>query len=509
MEKNKKLSMTFIISLVVCGILVVWGLVLPKSFEASANAAFSFITTNCSWWYAFIMTSFVIFIVWLGFFSKYKNIKLGPDDVKPDYSFMTWFAMLFSAGMGIGLVFWGVAEPLNFWVNPISAYQPASPEAASFALRRAFLHWGLHPWANYTVLALALAYMMFRKNKPSLISSIFIPLVGEEKVKGAFGITIDVLAIFATVAGVATSLGLGAMQINSGLNKLFGIPENNTVIIVIVVTAMFMASAISGLDKGIAFLSNTNVVLCVLLAVACLLIGPTRTIFNSWIEGLGCYMQNFVGDSLTVGAHSDAGWYGGWTIFYWGWWIAWAPFTGTFIARISKGRTIKEFCAGVMLVPALVSSLWFAIFGVLGMNTGAEVATEAIQNTSTALFVVLEKYPLGSIISLVVVILLCTFFVTSADSATFVLGMLSSYGSLNPTTKRKVVWGVIQSLTALALMLFTTNGLNMLQTMSIVGALPFSFVMLGIMLATVKVLRTENVGIKKKEKLVIPEMENE
>ncbi len=262
MEKNKKLSMTFIISLVVCGILVVWGLVLPKSFEASANAAFGFITTNCSWWYAFIMTSFVIFIVWLGFFSKYKNIKLGPDDAKPDYSFMTWFAMLFSAGMGIGLVFWGVAEPLNFWINPTSAYQSATPEAASFALRRAFLHWGLHPWANYTVLALALAYMMFRKNKPSLISSIFIPLVGEEKVKGAFGITIDVLAIFATVAGVATSLGLGAMQINSGLNKLFGIPENNTVLVIIVVavTAMFMASAISGLDKGIAFLSNKNTI---------------------------------------------------------------------------------------------------------------------------------------------------------------------------------------------------------------------------------------------------------
>lgn len=500
MDNNKKLSKTFIISLVVCGILVVWGLVLPKSFETAANAAFSFITTNFSWWYALIMTSFVIFIVWLGFFSKYKNVKLGPDDAKPDYSFMTWFAMLFSAGMGIGLVFWGVAEPLNFWISPISAYESGSAEAASFAIRKAFLHWGLHPWANYAVLALALAYMMFRKNKPSLISSIFIPLVGEEKVKGAFGITIDVLAIFATVAGVATSLGLGAMQINSGLNKLFGIPESKTVLVVIivVVTAMFMASAISGLDKGIAFLSNTNVVLCTLLAVACLLIGPTRDILNSWIEGLGCYLQNFVGDSFTVGAHSDSGWYGGWTIFYWGWWIAWAPFTGTFIARISKGRTIKEFCAGVMLVPALVSTLWFAIFGMLGMNTGVDVATEAIQNTSTALFVVLEKYPLGAVISMVVVILLCTFFVTSADSATFVLGMLSSHGSLNPTTKRKVIWGVIQSLTALALMLFTSNGLNMLQTMSIVGALPFSVVMLGIMLATAKVLKTEKIEPKKK-----------
>lgn len=490
---KKKLSPTFIISLVICAIIVVWGLALPQSFEAAANAAFGFITANFSWWYALIMTAFVVFIVWIGFFSKWKNVKLGPDDVAPEYSLFTWFAMLFSAGMGIGLVFWGVAEPLNFWMAPIGGMEAGSAEAAEFAMQKAFLHWGLHPWANYSVLALGLAYMMFRKNKPSLVSSIFIPLIGEEKARGPIGTTIDVLAIFATVAGVATSLGLGAYQINSGLNKLFGIPENNMVliIIVVVVTAMFMASAISGLDKGIAFLSNTNVVLCIIIALACMIIGPTRAIFNTFIEGTGVYLQNILHDTFAVGAYADADWYGGWTIFYWGWWIAWAPFSGIFIARISKGRTIKEFCAGVMLVPAIVSMIWFSVFGQLGMNTGVEVAGEAIQNTATALFVVLEQYPMGAVISLVVVVLLCTFFVTSADSATFVLGMLSSFGDLNPTTKRKVVWGLIQSLTALALMLFTSNGLNMLQTMSIVGALPFSFVMAGIMIATVKALKSE------------------
>lgn len=491
--QNKKLSPTFIISLVICGIIVVWGLFLPQSFEAAANAASSFITTNFSWWYALIMTAFVVFIGWIGFFSKWKDVKLGPDDCKPEYSLFTWFAMLFSAGMGIGLVFWGVAEPLNFWMAPIGGMEPGSAAAAEFAMQKSFLHWGLHPWANYSVLALGLAYMMFRKNKPSLVSSIFIPLIGEEKVKGPIGITIDVLAIFATVAGVATSLGLGAYQINSGLNKLFGIPENNTVLIIIVavVTAMFMASAISGLDKGIAFLSNTNVVLCIILALCCMVIGPTKDIFNTLIEGTGVYLQNIIHDTFAVGAYADSSWYGGWTIFYWGWWIAWAPFSGIFIARISKGRTIKEFCAGVMLVPAIVSMIWFSVFGQLGMNTGMDVAAEAIKNTSTALFVVLEQYPMGAAISMVVVVLLCTFFVTSADSATFVLGMLSSYGDLNPTTKRKVIWGLIQSLTALALMLFTANGLNMLQTMSIVGALPFSFVMAGIMVATVKALKKE------------------
>lgn len=508
MEK-KKLTKTFVIGLIVCGILVVWGLVHGSSFEAAANAAQSFITTNLSWWYALTMTAFVVFVVWLGFFSKWKNVRLGPDDSKPEYSTITWFAMLFSAGMGIGLVFWGVAEPLNFWVNPISGIEPGSAEASMFAMRKAFLHWGLHPWANYSVLALALAYMIFRKGKPILVSSIFIPLVGEEKVKGAFGITVDVLAIFATVAGVATSLGLGAYQINSGLNKLFGIPENNTVliIIIVVVTCCFMASAISGLDKGIAFLSNTNVVLCCLVALACMLIGPTKDMLNTLIEGIGVYIQNLPYDTLAVGAYADSGWYGGWTIFYWGWWIAWAPFSGIFIARISKGRTIKEFCAGVLLVPALVSMIWFSVFGTLGMSTGLEVATEAIQNTSTALFVVLEHFPFGAIISLVVIVLLCTFFITSADSATFVLGMLSTNGNLNPSTKIKVVWGVIQAGTALALMLFTSNGLNMLQTMSIVGALPFSLVMVGIMVATVKGLQSET-GIQKKDKLVVPEVKN-
>lgn len=493
MENKNKVNYTFVISLIIVGALVVWGLALPKSFEAVATSVNSFITTNFSWWYALIMTSFVVFCVWLGFFSKYKNIKLGPDDSKPEYSFLTWFAMLFSAGMGIGLVFWGTAEPLNFFMAPISSIEAGTPAAAEFAMKRAFLHWGLHPWANYAVLALALAYMQFRKNKPGLISSIFIPLLGEEKVKGPIGMTIDILAIFATVAGVATSLGLGAMQINSGLNMLFGIPENNTVliIIVVVVTAMFMTSAITGLDKGIKILSNTNVVLCTILALACLIVGPTRDILNTLVEGTGGYLQDFIHDSFANGAYSDSGFYGGWTIFYWGWWIAWAPFTGTFIARISKGRTIKEFIAGVMLVPAFVSIIWFSIFGMLGIHTGTEVAAEAIQNTSTALFVVLKQYPMGAVISMVVVILLCTFFVTSADSATFVLGMLSSYGDLNPTTKRKVIWGVLQSLTALALMLFTANGLNMLQTMSIVGALPFSIIMLGTMLSTSKALKAE------------------
>jgi len=353
---------------------------------------------------------------------------------------------------------------------------------------KSFMHWGLHPWANYSVLALALAYMQFRKGKPGLISSIFIPLLGEERVKGWIGKTIDILAIFATVAGVATSLGLGTLQINSGLNFLFGVPETSIVqiIIVVVVTILFMISAVSGLDKGIKFLSNLNVSIAGVLLILSIIIGPTLLIFTNLGQGLLLYAKDLVMD---VNPFGKGEWYGWWTIFYWAWWIAWAPFVGTFIARISRGRTIKEFIFGVLAAPTVASFVWFATFGTMGMEAGTEVATQAIAKTETALFVVMQNYPLGNVISLVAVLLLCTFFVTSADSATFVLGMMSSDGDLNPTINRKVIWGAIQSLLALALML--SGGLKMLQTASIVAAFPFAFVMVFGMVSIIKALRQE------------------
>jgi glycine betaine transporter len=301
------------------------------------------------------------------------------------------------------------------------------------------------------------------------------------------------LAIFATVAGVATSLGLGAYQINSGLNYLFGLPENNFVIFIIVaiVTVLFMLSAVTGLDKGIKFLSNLNVTIATVLVFVTMLIGPTLLILNTFTNGLGLYLQDLVRDSFEINPYGDNQWYGWWTIFYWAWWIAWAPFVGTFIARISRGRTIREFVAGVLLAPTLASFLWFAVFGATGINTGVDKASEAIQSTSTAFFVVMSEYPMGSVISFVAVCLLCTFFVTSADSATFVLGMMSSNGELNPSTQRKLVWGIIQSGLALVLMFASANGLGMLQTASIVAAFPFAFVMLFGMVSMFKALKSE------------------
>ncbi|WP_432663038.1 BCCT family transporter [Wukongibacter baidiensis] len=490
---QKKNNTVFIVSLIVVLIIVAWGLLGPASFEKAGNDLFALFVGKFGWFYLLSMFSFVVFSIWIAF-SKYGKIKLGPDDSKPEYSLISWFAMLFSAGMGVGLVFWGVAEPLNHFVNPLGI-EGGTAAAADFAIKKSFFHWGLHPWANYSVLALALAYMQFRKNKPGLISSVFIPLIGEERVNGPIGKLIDVLSVFATVAGVATSLGMATLQTTSGLNFLFGVPETNGVRIVVitVITILFMISAVTGLDKGIKWLSNANVSLCGILIVLGLIIGPTIMIINTFTNSLGLYISTVVRESFQIDPFGNNEWYGWWTVFYWAWWIAWAPFVGTFIARISKGRTIKEFVAGVLLAPTLASFIWFAVFGTMGINTGLETATEAIKSTSTAYFVVMNQYPMGTAISMVTVVLLTTFFVTSADSATFVLGMMSSNGDLNPTTKRKVTWGVIQSALALSLMLASDKALGMLQTASIAAAFPFIFIMLFAMVALVKALRQENI----------------
>ncbi|MDY3947307.1 MAG: BCCT family transporter [Ezakiella sp.] len=495
MNTSKKNNQVYYISIAIVTLIVLWGLLLPQNFENVANLLFGFISKTFGSLYSLTMTSFIVFAIWLGFFSKYSNIKLGPPDSKPEYSNISWFAMLFSAGMGIGLVFWGIAEPLNHYINPIGM-EGMTPEAAKFAMTKSFLHWGLHPWANYAILGLGLAYMQFRKNKPGLISSIFIPLIGEKHAQGGIGKTIDILAIFATAAGMATSLGLGTYQINSGLNYLFGIPETALVqiAIVVIITIIYTWTAISGVDKGIKTISNINMILVVALLVISIIVGPTINIFENLVESTGLYLNNLVGESLEIGAFGNSEWYGGWTIFYWAWWIAWAPFTGTFIARISKGRTIKEFVAGVLLVPALVSFLWFAIFGSIDFATSKEVLLEAVKSTSTAFFVVMSELPLGYIICLIAIALLGTFFITSANSATFVLGMLSDDGNLNPPNSKKFTWGIIQAALALSLMIGSANGLKMIQTISIVGAFPFLFIMILTMISLVKALKSENIG---------------
>ncbi len=477
---NKKNNTVFLISVAVMVLVVLWGAILPDSFQTAVDKAFGFITDYFTSYYILVMSSFVVFCFVL-LFSKWRNIRFGADDSKPEYSFISWFAMLFSAGMGIGLVFWGVAEPINHYLSPMGGIEPASEEAIRFSLQKTYLHWGLHPWAGYVVIGGALAYVQFRKEKPGLISSLLIPIIGEKGAQGAIGKFVDILAIFATVAGIATSLGLGAYQINSGLSFLFDwIPENNFVvfIIVLVTTALFILSAVSGLDRGIKILSNTNVALAVTIMVLTFIVGPTLLIMKNFGTGFIEYGKNLLPDMLPLNLAEEKSWLSDWTVFYWAWWIAWAPFVGSFIARISKGRTIKEFVLGVLLAPVLASFVWFAVFGTVGIDLGPEIAAEASANMSTAVFVTMSYYKLGALISGITIILLCTFFVTSADSGTFVLGILSSNGDLNPTIKKKVAWGAIITSVTLVLMFASDAGLQNVQTASIIAALPFSIVMI-------------------------------
>lgn len=495
MDKTKQKNNTvFYVSLAISLAIVIWGIVAQKNFAEFANKLLAFLTNNFGWAYLISMFVFVLFSLVLAF-SKYGNIKLGPDDSEPEYSTTSWFAMLFGAGMGIGLVFWGVAEPISHFVSPAPGIEPGTNQAINFAMKASFMHWGFHPWANYAIIGLALAYFQFRKNKPGLISSIFIPLFGEKRVNGPIGKTIDILAVFATIAGVATSLGLGTLQINSGLNYLFNLPETTQVQlgIIAVITILYIWTAVSGIDKGIKLLGDINLYLAFGILILSFVFGPTLKIVNVFTNGLGQYINSFIADSLHVEAFGDNSWTNGWTIFYWAWWIAWAPFVGTFIARISKGRTIKEFIAGVIFAPAIVSIVWFSVFGAMGLNLSETIGVDGLAaaagNPSTALFLIFSHYPLGKVLSFIAVLLLGTFFITSANSATFVLGMLSSEGNLNPSAKKQFLWGIVQSLFAAALLV--SGGLNALQTASVAAAFPFIVVMLLAVVSLMKALKEE------------------
>lgn len=494
--------MVFLISSILIALFVLWGAFFPDNLAVTAQSMLDITNKEFGWFYLIATLFFLVFSLYLAF-SKYGTIKLGDDEDEPEYSNMSWFSMLFSAGMGIGLVFWGVAEPLSHYLIPPEGAAGGTEQAARLAMRYSFFHWGLHPWAIYSVIALALAYFKFRKGYKGLISATFTPLLGD-KVNGPIGKSIDILAILATVFGVATSLGLGALQINSGLNRLMGIASTTTmqIVIIAVVTVLFMISTLSGLDRGIKLLSNTNLLMALGLLIFVFVIGPTSFILDTFTSTLGAYLQNLIQMSLRLSPFTESTWIGTWTLFYWAWWIAWAPFVGMFIARISKGRTIREFVKGVLLVPTLFGFIWFAVFGGTGLRMeifhNIPLAESAQADVSTALFIMLEQLPLGMIMVGLATLLIICFFITSADSATFVLGMQSSDGALNPSAKVKLVWGVMQS--SIAVVLLLSNGLKGLQTASIVAALPFAIIMILMCISLLKGLDQDYKQIRKKEK---------
>ena len=494
MKKVEFWNPVFTIALIVSVIIVGLGVVLPEGFASITSASFDFLVGNFGWFYIITMSSFVVFALVM-LFSKYGDIVLGLPGDKPEYSLMSWFGMLFSAGMGVGLIFFGVAEPLFHFSGPLSGIAPESAAAADFAFRKSFLHWGLHPWAAYAIMALALAYMQFRRNEVGLISSIFIPLIGRKKATGPIGKTIDILAIFATVAGVASSLGMATMQINGGLNGLIGLPVNTGIqlAIIAIITFLFVITAVLGIDKGIKVVSDMNITLCFGLMIVAFLVGPKVAILNNLSNSVGLYLAGLIPDSFAISADP---WYGWWTIFYWAWWIAWAPFVGTFIARISKGRTIRQFIAGVLIAPTIMSFFWFSIFGTVGIQVFDRIGAFA---TETAFFQVFEFYPLGTLLSGVAVLLLTTFFITSANSATFVMGMFSEGGDLNPGTPKKIIWGLVTA--GLAAVLLLAGGLGALQTGSIVAAFPFAFVMIAAMFSLAKALKGDAAYVAAQEEI--------
>jgi len=493
----------FRISVAIAALFVAWGVIAPDNLGAITGALMTAIARQLGWFYLTTVFCFLVFAIYLAT-GPFARMKLGKPDDEPDYSYFTWLAMLFSAGMGIGLVFWGVAEPLSHFSKP-PPFVAGSDDATlgRTALRVSFFHWGLHAWGIYTIIGLALAYAKFRKNEPGLISSTFRPLLGS-RVDGPVGQGIDVLSTLATVFGVATSLGFGALQVNGGLAHVFGLPVSTAsqMGIIVVVSVLYMLSATTGLDRGIRYLSNVNLATAMLLLLVVLFAGPTSFLLDTFTTTFGGYLGALIPMSFRLTPFQQSTWVQDWTIFYWAWWISWAPFVGMFIARVSRGRTIREFVCGVLLVPSVMGALWFSVFGGTALHQtifGTAPMVEALnRDVTSTLFIMLDSLPAGGVLAVLATVLIGTFFITSADSATFVLGMLTSRGDLNPGTRIKLVWGVLQS--SIAAVLLLSGGLAALQTASVIAALPFAVILIGMCFALHRALSRDHDIERKRER---------
>ena len=498
-------------------LLIVGFIIFGAFFTETAGALFSFlqdfITDKFGWMFIILMNVALVFCIYLAA-SRYGDIRLGQQTEKPQYSLFSWIGMLFSAGIGIGLVYWGTAEPLyHFMAPPLG--EAETVEAAKQAMSISFLHWGLHAWAIYTIVALALAYFHFRRGLPLSIRSTLYPLIGE-KIYGRWGHTVDILAVFGTMFGVVTSLGLGVMQINSGLENLFGIPNSLTVqfIIIAFVTALACGSLMLGLDKGIKRLSDINMGFTGVLLAFMVILGPTLFIFDSFIENIGNYIVAMVPLSTWGEAYSNTDWQSGWTIFYWAWWVSWAPFVGVFIARISRGRTIREFVLGVLLIPMVILFFWFTTFGGVAIHMELLAAldpamaspglVEAVQaDSGSTIFKLVEYYPFAKPITFLIVIMIVLWFVTSSDSASFVIDMLTAGGDTNPPKIQRLFWALMEGL--IAAILLAAGGLGALQAAAIVAGLPFALVIFVMMYALLRGLSRDRLILYRAQQHFITE----
>lgn len=469
-----------------------FGALAPETANRVFTTVQALIVADFGWFYIAAVAGFLIFAIFL-MFSRYGDVKLGPDDSEPDYSYLSWFAMLFSAGMGIGLIFFGVAEPIQHYASP-PVGEGKTIAAAREAMVLTFFHWGLHAWAIYIVVGLALAYFAFRRGLPLTIRSALYPLIGK-RIYGPIGHAVDIFAVLGTMFGVATSLGLGVLQVNAGFNHLFGLPTSIPVQLVLIaaITGMATLSVVAGLDKGVKRLSELNIILAGLLLAFVLVTGSTVFLLQAFVQNIGTYLGEVVPRTFRLYAYEPNPWLGNWTLFYWGWWIAWSPFVGMFIARISRGRTIREFIGGVLLVPTLFTFLWMTVFGntaiALDMAGTAAIADTVANNLPVALFETLEQLPFATIVSGIATLLIITFFVTSADSGALVIDMITSGAAENPPVWQRVFWAV--SAGAVGAVLLVAGGLQALQTAAIASALPFAVVMVFICYGLLRALQTE------------------
>ena len=462
-------------------LLIVGFIVFGSLFGELAGEVFSqlqsFITHRFRWLFIILMNVTVVFSLYIAL-SRYGDIRLGHQTEHPEYSLLSWFGMLFSAGIGIGLLYWGTAEPLYHFMSPPMG-QAETVEAAKQAMSISFLHWGIHAWALYCVVALSLAYFHYRRGLPLSIRSVLYPLIGQ-KIYGKWGHVVDTLAVFGTMFGVVTSLGLGAMQINAGLSNVLGIPNNVPVqlCLIAIITAMATLSVMMGLDKGIKRLSDINIVLTVLLLGFMLFFGPTQFIIDSFIENIGNYVSQLIPLGFWSEAYSNTDWQANWTIFYWAWWVSWSPFVGIFVARISRGRTIREFIFGVLFIPMLLLFFWFTTFGGSAVHMelmGNYGLIEAVKaDYGSAIFKLIEYYPLTKPLTLVIVVMIMLWFVTSSDSASFVIDMLTAGGDTNPPKIQRLFWALSQGV--IAAVLLVAGGLSALQAVAIIAGFPFAIV---------------------------------
>lgn len=474
-----------------------FAIIVPDVATAVFAAAQTAVVDAFSWYYVLIAAVFVAFAIWMGA-SRFGDIKLGRDDDEPEFSLLAWISLLFAAGMGIGLVFYGVAEPLTHFATPRPGVAGAPGQLAQGALSQTFLHWGIHAWSIYVVVGLALAYAIHRRKRPVSIRWALEPLLGR-RVRGGWGNAIDVVALVGTMFGVATSLGLGVTQIAAGL-EASGIVESSLTVqfvIVGVITGATILSLVSGVGKGMKWLSTGNLLLAAALLVFVLVAGPTQFLLREFVQSIGNYLQNFIGLTFTVSAFAGqegSEWQASWTTFYWGWWMSWAPFVGIFIARVSKGRTVREFVVGVLLVPTLMTFLWFSVLGGTALyrelyQGGGLVAADGSVNADTALFSMLEGLPGGAVLTFGAILLIGVFFVTSADSGALVMAMIATGGSVEPRNGPRVFFALVTAV--LALSLLVAGGLDALQTAAILSALPFSVVMILMCIATIVAFRRE------------------